>query len=347
MSCKTTSLLAAYLEETRDTKGILALLKEKWPNSASSYISLIKKDWITLGKTGPHYRSDLNAVVAFANSKLRTNRQNPDLFSKYSNAIVKLREFDSSALESKNYVLSTLKTKSFTGASDVDSELSKVRIFPEYISELKLTKQERDAARTRSDAALEQKSRRASSVDALRLITHCREIIANSRSNPFELATALSLLTGRRMIEIFKTGEFERIKGEDRACTFSGQAKKREGSSYAIPLLDNYDSILKGITRLRIVKCTDGLTNPEVNLRYSSSCNTASRKVLGGNFKFHDARMFYGVLTYHTCMPHTFSLNYWIYKTLGHSHLNTSINYSAVQITNVDESLKQVFNHIK
>lgn len=67
-----------------------------------------------------------------------------------------------------------------------------------------------------------------------------------------EIATALCLVTGRRSIELVKTGKFI-PKGKD-FMLFSGQAKTKEDKRFLIPVLVSSSIIKKAISRLRKLK---------------------------------------------------------------------------------------------
>ena len=45
---KTTDTLAAYLADTNDSKGVVSFIRQQWPKSLSSYVSQVKKQWMTL-----------------------------------------------------------------------------------------------------------------------------------------------------------------------------------------------------------------------------------------------------------------------------------------------------------
>jgi hypothetical protein len=152
-------------------------------------------------------------------------------------------------------------------------------------------------------------------------------------------------VTGRRMIEVFRTGQFKAVSGDALAASFAGQAKKQDLKSvaYNIPLLAPFDHVTEALNRLRISKNTEDLNNSEVNLRYSSSCNAAARRLLGEGRRFHDCRAVYGVLSFTLAMPHTLSLNLWLCRALGHSSLTNSLNYSSIHVIDVREEDKRQF----
>ena len=87
----------------------------------------------------------------------------------------------------------------------------------------------------------------------------------DSRANPFDVAVALGLITGRRCIEIFKSAEFTAVN--DHAAIFQGQAKKgdvAEPAEYEIPMLAPPDLVNTALARLRTAKDCTALSNREV-----------------------------------------------------------------------------------
>lgn len=343
MSCKTTALLAAYLDESHDTEGVLAVIRDKYPKSISTYITQIRKECMTLNKPCDSYLTDFAALTSTVRGwKSKANAAETAVLAK---ALQALQQFDTAPLQQKYNIIRSLRTKNHTGHAATDELLGKLTILPAYIADLKIDLAERTALQLRSSAALVTKSADSLSIDATQFLTRVRSTVVSKKANPFDLACALSCLTGRRMVELFAVGSFQEVKKEPYACIFSGQAKKQVGDSlpYKIPLLAPLVDIQSGLNRLRISKPSDELTNPEINLRYSSSCNAAARRLFGAGRKFHNCRAAYGVVAFHTCVPHTLSLNLWLCKVLGHATLTNSLNYSSIHVTNVSEADKRPF----
>jgi integrase len=121
---------------------------------------------------------------------------------------------------------------------------------------------------------------------------------------------------------------------------FRGQAKKgdvTEPAAYEIPVLTPPDLINTALSRLRTAKDCTTLTNRDVNLRYSNSCNAAARRLLVPEYHFHTLRGMYAVVCYNACLPHRYSMNAFVSRVLGHSSLGSSLHYSAIH----EEGLKK------
>jgi hypothetical protein len=343
MSCKTTALLASYLQDSKDTAGVMALIRDKYPRSLSTYLTQIKKQWLTLNITSDTYASEYQSALATTRSwKSKAPASEAKTLDM---AIEKLQEFNAMNMQEKYTVQRSLKSRNFTGHAPADDLISKLDILPDYISELRIDGTERMAIQQKTAHALIAKSSDAMRVEASKLLTRLRLVLQSKKSNPFDCACALSCVTGRRMVEIFRTGVFTPVKNEPYACIFEGQAKKQFAyEGYKIPLLVEFDLMNDALNRLRVSKNTEDLNNSEVNLRYSSSCNTAARRLFGEARTFHTCRAVYGVLSFHTAMPHTYSLNMWLSKILGHASLGNSLNYSSIHVEHLDESDKHAFH---
>jgi len=323
---QTTSLLAAYLDDSGDTAGVLSLLREKYSNSISTYIVHIRREWMTLNKPGPQYEEQFVNLI----KKAGTNQP----------LLKKLKAFHTSDMTTKNRIQQSLKVYSYTNNAEYDALLAKIDIFPDFIKELKITNVERVLLQQKSANALNKKGSNVFQVDADEMVKKCIALIEDNKTNIFEVAVAISVLTGRRMIEVFKTGSFTATDNPYSAL-FEGQAKKRTDLTYKIPLLAPLAIIQKALNKLRVTKSTEDLTNAEVNLRFSTSCNSAARRVLGFEKHFHDARAIYAVIAFETRMPHNFSLNFFVSKVLGHVGMQQSLNYACLHVNNVTDDIRQ------
>lgn len=343
MSCKTTCLLAAYLEDSKDTIGVLTLVRERYSKSISTYLTQIRKQWLTLNKTSGTYPAEFQAAIATVkNWQLKASTAETTTLDE---ALQQLHAFDNMNMQDKYNTQRSLKSHNFSGHAATDDLISKLNILPNYVSELRIDVSERLAIQKRSAEALETKSGDAMNVEASRLLTRLRLVLQSKKSNAFDTACALSCVTGRRMVELFRTGTFTAIKNEKYACMFEGQAKKLIAhAGYKIPLLVEFDLVNDALIRLRVSKSTEDLNNSEVNLRYSSSCNAAARRLFGELRTFHSCRAVYAVISFHVALPHTYSLNLWLSKVLGHASLGNSLNYSSIHVTGLDDADKRPFS---
>ncbi|KAG5188955.1 hypothetical protein JKP88DRAFT_253131 [Tribonema minus] len=264
-------------------------------------------------------------------------------------AIDDYAKFKALSLKDKTGVQKLLRQQPLTGLEDVDAAIQKLPILPQYVRDLHLTKQESDDAARKSMEALATKSVNSINIDASDLIAECEKTLHNAESNAFDLAAAIALTCGRRMVEIFSVGSFDVVAGDQRTLAFAGQVKKRFGSddcTMHIPTLTEASAVLAAINRLRSEKKCDGLSNRDINLKYSNSCQSAARRLLGKNGHFHELRAMYAVIAFNATLPHSYSLNAFVSRVLGHVGLGNSLTYACINVCNLASEHKFRWSHL-
>jgi hypothetical protein len=338
---QTTDTLAAYLVDTKDSKGVVEFIRDRYPRSLSSYVSQVKKQWMSLDVTNEDYGAQYDVVLARVDAAIaQATSAKKDMLRA---ARAKLVEFHGLNLADKNAIQRQIRGTQYSGHAMVDDLIMALRIFPAYINDLKLSEAERATLQKRSTAALEAKSIESITVQASKLISQCKATLKDSRANHFDLAAALGLLTGRRCVEIFKTAQFTPVN--EHSVMFRGQAKKGDlvDASYEIPVLAPADLIHTALSRLQAAKDCGTLTNRDVNLRYSNSCNAAARRLLGTEHHFHTLRGIYAVIAHSCCLPHRYSQNAFVAKVLGHSSLGSSLHYCCNHVEGLKKRHKFVW----
>jgi Telomere resolvase len=318
----TSDTLAAYILDTHDAKGVVEFVRERWPKSISSYISQTKKQWMTLNVINENYTTQYDTALETVDTAISQGKTREKEVLRSARA--KLVAFHDMNLTEKN-------TVQYSGHALVDDLISSFTIFPAYIDDLRVSLTERTALQKQATAALEAKSVQSFTVQASELISRSKATLKDARANPFDIAAALGLVTGRRTIEIFKSAAFTAVT--EHTVMFSGQAKKSdvaEAVTYEIPVLAAPELINTALTRLRAAKDCSALTNREVNLKYASSANAAARRLLGKEHHFHSLRGIYAVIAYN--LPHRYSLNAFVAKVLGHSSLGSSLHYCCIHV---------------
>jgi Telomere resolvase len=339
---QTTDTLAAYLADTKDAKGVVAFIREKWPKSIASYVSQTKKQWMTLDVIFKGYAAQYTDALATVNSAIARAKGTEKEMLRSARA--KLIEFNDMNLASKHAVQRRLKATQYSGHTMVDDLITAFTIFPAYINDLRVSDNERTALQKQATVALEAKSIQSIPVQASDLISMCKATLKDTRANPFDTAAALGLVTGRRTVELFKTAAF--TPKDEHSMLFSGQAKKgdlAEPVSYEIPVLVPPELISSALARLRAAKDCSAITNRDVNLRYANSCNSAARRLLGQEYHFHTLRGVYAVIAHNCCLPHRYSQNAFVAKVLGHASLGSSLHYCCIHVENLKKRHKFVW----
>ncbi|CAM9877262.1 unnamed protein product, partial [Chrysoparadoxa australica] len=324
----TVDILTSYLEETKDAVGVLTYLRQHYEKSLSTYVSEIRRKWFTVGRINPLFKADRDEFMA----KLEMAEELAEDKAKFGEAKERALSFFKDTLAGKAKKQSSARARSFTGMEWMDKDISRMRVLPDYVEAMRLSEAERRGLKKKARESLQKKGGDAWVVKSDDVLNSC-QLALKEAANPFQLACALSVSSGRRMVEIFKTGTFLPCPFGTNCCYFSGKVKTRgKDERLLIPLLIPFPLFAKGLRRLREAKPCGELTNKEVNQRYSNSCNTASKRFLGVDKTFHSLRSCYAVVTFHACKPHRYALNTWITSVLGHGSMTTALHYMAIQV---------------
>lgn len=297
---------------------------------------------MTLDVTNENYAAQYTAALATVDKAISDAKGSERDMLRSARA--KLKEFNDITLTNKHAVQRRLKASQYSGHAMVDDLITSFSIFPDYINDLRVSDSERNAIQKQATVALEAKSVQSIPVQASDLISKCKATLKDTRANPFDTATALGLLTGRRTVELFKTATF--TPQSKHSVLFAGQAKKgdiAEPVEYEIPVLAPPELINTALARLRAAKDCSAITNRDVNLRYANSANAGARRLLGNEYHFHTLRGIYAVVAHNCCLPHRFSQNAFVAKVLGHSSLGSSLHYCCIHVENLRKRHKFVW----
>lgn len=143
-------------------------------------------------------------------------------------------------------------------------------------------------------------------------------------SSYLKVSLGLILLTGRRSVEILKTGTFEKVQSKKNEVLFSGQAKKRGENSqpYKIPILCAPNLVISALEWLRGEKHELlSITEKEINSKCAAPLNQYSKSFavwLGGGCTPHDLRKAYAAIAYGQTNKRD-SFRGFAAKVLGHN----------------------------
>jgi len=161
------------------------------------------------------------------------------------------------------------------------------------------------------------------------------------------LIPSLLLVSGRRTIEIMKTGSLECFESEDEKedveykAIFSGQAKSSNTKPYQIPLLAPVEKVKLALAAVRQAYPLQNKDNNDINAVYSKTINKMCKAMFG--LGAHELRAVYA----HMCQlsfnkgPRKMSVSGYISKTLGHEAPTTSLHYQRVCVNNYTGPLKE------
>ncbi len=189
-------------------------------------------------------------------------------------------------------------------------------------------------------------------IDPDDLVARALNVLRNAdSSNPFALAAALIAVTGRRAYEIGCIGTLaKRRRGRisklltpatGNTLVFSGQAKTRgadtaQTTPYEIPVLADPGLVLRAFERLRKAYSLEAdIGYIAFNRGAGKRISEYSRRLFADASPFRkplnakDLRAAYATIAFSWYAPKDVSLNVYVARILGHSHLDvkTSISY--------------------
>ena len=214
---------AELLHRTKDAKPVLDNLRNKYAlSSFPSQMSRVKVEWCKFGERHEQFYTIMEQAYRTACSADNTYPRR---------AVKELRQYmkDDMITQMKKW-RAAKSPAGLTGDEKLDDLVCKVQLLPDYMKEYRLTETDRTSSSELSKKSLETRSMDCVEIpDADELVQRCIEKIKANTECPFMLAACISLVCGRRSIEILKTGEFS--EGTDArgpySCFFTGAAKKK------------------------------------------------------------------------------------------------------------------------
>lgn len=239
-----------------------------------------------------------------------------------------------------------------------DSSESKDEVLNVFIKILKLNKEENRKRKNEICTSLNKKMNIIAWFNISAFIKLGVECLHDS--DPYTIAIGIMTLTGRRNIEVLKTGYFEQIDGDQTHLIFKGQTKKgniknsrtkhreRNSKKYKIPCLAPSYLIISALIRLRSLLKFSRLSNVQINQRFNQrfkirleifrkivnlkgGFNTLNCRSLRSMYSMSAFEVFkrYGIQTY----------NSYISQILGHARydLNTANCYTCFKGVNLSK----------
>lgn len=326
---------AELLHRTKDAKPVLDNLRERYAlSSFPSQMSRVKVEWCKYGERHENFFKSMDTVYSAASSP-------ESVCSKRTVKELKQYIRDDLITQMKKWRLAK-SPGGFSGNARIDELICNVPLIPDYMREYRLTQEDRTSTSDLAKKSLETRSMDCVDIpDADDLLQRCVEKIKENKDSVFVIAACLSVVCGRRSIELLKTGVFSE-GSETHApynCFFSGAAKKKVvcDDRCEIPLLTKFKYIKAALRRVREKLPCENLTNSQINSRYSHKLGDAAKIITNDmRVRFHDLRCIYGMLS-HLKFENNCSINVWLKKSLCHEALDTSIFYSRCKIGKCEE----------
>jgi len=330
---------AKKLLRYKKTETIQTALRDKYSfTSYETAISQVRRECMRMNVRHDLYETDVESLKSL-------KAYNTDEFQRFLDADLET-QYRTQKHHQKTFPPVDLKTLRID--SSTSQLIACVRLLPDCVSALRLTDTEIVWSKARRAEALVKKSSKSILVvDASKLIEAARLLMQSEDYYP--ALVGLAVITGRRMIELAKTGTFESIEEHtEHGAIFHGQAKKKfaeflEDFHYTIPLLAPFAEVNEAFQRIRGLKNFDDVPNDAVHTLISVQANAAVKKFLSQKDlvefltepTFHNARVLYGNLSF-VRFEHSMSINLWLKNVLGHESLETSLNYSNCTVNAVN-----------
>ncbi len=238
-------------------------------------------------------------------------------------------------------------------------KIEKIKISHEITNYLKVEKKKFELAKYQSFKKLKKKKNYSINIDYVKYVNKINYIILKTTSinNIKELALlsfSLSAITGRRMIEIIRTGKFYKTNYQH-IVKFSGQAKTKIKKKYNIYILwYNSDFLIKKIKQIRKSKILKNIFNKiKKNKNIYISVNNQLNNYLSNPFNrwvknfvfqnhnhtYKDSRSIYARIAFQIWYKKDKKWknkdeDIFFYKILGHKNLNTQIYYKQFKLKN-------------
>jgi hypothetical protein len=348
--------IAEQLKDHRNTSAVMDELRMVYPklNSFHTAVNKLRAYLITFEEHHPDYEGrmrDLEDELVDTYTKSLETDGTGTGDQAVLNSLKFLYDFKGVPLRRQLHIVKKLRLGQLHVPSPtLQGKMESVPLLPDYIQRLQLTQEEQASVKRTMGEAQTLRSTNVLSIDNPDVLVRSLTSILRKRTSSTEdLCVALALLTGRRTIEILRLGSLATIKNHSQFLAFQGQAKtgltaiasvtSDTQRSYVIPVLCDGALVVR---RLRDVQSqvqaqfgTENYANERVNQKYSNKLGKAAKRLVHPNFRFHDLRTLYALISFEAFKPHTYSINAWIQIVLGHAGLGMSTHYTRMHIGHV------------
>ena len=337
--------LATSLVMTGDLDACLAQLRSMYSNLSTLRGSLckLKASVIATNIRHPDYATTMKTWETLVKDAVVAQGGSPESVQRMQD----FHHFQACSLKRQLHIQKKIRLGQgeafFSHAHDKEF-VACLKMAPDYVHRIHL-----DAEEMRTVQEKQAESVKCLSNTVVR-IEHADEIVANARrvlknvanEDPCAIATAIALTTGRRMVEIFQRGQFTEEPRQRYSLLFTGQAKAglqeivsithNKPLEYSIPVLASAGTIVRAVSKIRGACKTLTMDAKQVNSAWCRKLNAYVKEHVHPELGFHDLRTMYALISYEAFKPHTYSVNAWICKTLGHTGLAMSVAYTRMQV---------------
>lgn len=343
--------IAQQLLETQDVDNCIETLRTMYPNKCTLRSSLSKLKYVVVDTNvrHPSYLENMAQREELIRNEVISQNMTPPSLQRMK----EFYNFQSCPLRRQLHIQKKLRLGQghgfFSDPSDMNFFLN-LKIAPDYVHKIHLDMEETRIVQEHQAHKMKCLSNTVVRIEnADELVANARKVLKSTTDqNPCALATAIALVTGRRMVEIFQKGTFT-IESPTTPfqVLFTGQAKaglqeivslkEDKEVQYPIPLLAKASDVIKAVAILREQTRATTTTYKQMNSSWSQKLSVYVKQHVHEKLGFHDLRTLYALITYEAFKPHTYSINGWICNTLGHSGLNMSVSYTRMQVYGINK----------
>jgi len=342
--------MATTLMADQDLDACLASLRQMYPKLCSfrSALSRLKACIIATNHHHPDYAAAMHTwQEAVEKAAIENNASDESL-----RRVQEFQHFQSCSLKRQLHLQKKLtlgQGTDFFSHPDDATFVTTLKLAPDYVQQLHLDAEE---TRTLQESHSEKMKCLSSTVvrveNADELIANARRILKDvSNQSSCAIASAIAVTTGRRMIEILQRGSFTEHARQKYTLLFTGQAKAglqeivsltaNKQLEYHIPVLAPANVLVKALSTLRDITQTESMDSKKINSTWCRKLNAHVKREVHEQLGFHDLRTLYALISYEAMKPHTYSINGWISKTLGHTGLGMSVAYTRMQVYGINK----------
>jgi len=325
---------AQALHDTGDYESVLNRIRERCTvMGVPTQIARIREHWMIFDKRHPDYERFVRKAI----KKIQKHEKHEDM-NQASIALFEHFCHDPLVLQCKKQ--RDIKFRGgYSGDEYIDHLIVEIPLFPEYMKNFHVSKDDQEAVRHEVKESLEARSAASITItNAKEILGRAAAILRDKDADPFMIFAAVGLVTGRRNVEIIKTGNFEKCARGKYSALFSGAAKKRLNEAdtpetYEIPLLAKFKIVCKALGRARAaLPRAASMENAAINQSFGKRMGTAAQRLLRDDLvTAHSLRKCYGALSFQS-FKNTMSFNLWLCRVLLHDGLDVSVHYSNCKI---------------
>jgi hypothetical protein len=340
--------IATQLLMDEDLEGCLDRLRAMYPNLSSrrSALCKLKAAVVESNRRHPLYATHMQAWEARVKERVREQEASAESLKRMQECY----SFQSCSLKRQLHIQRKIQLGQGDGLFSHPDDLAfvaRAKLAPDFVFAIRLGADEAREVQEQQETKAKHLSNSVVRIDdGDAIVIWARKVLKDPKAKVLPLAVAVAIATGRRMIEIFQKGQFAE-EGQKYALRFTGQAKaglqeivgitRDQPLEYSIPVLASAGNIVRAVAKIRGLSQSLTVEPKTITSRWCRKLNEFVKQHVHEELGFHDLRTLYALITYESFKPHTYSINGWICKTLGHTGISMSVAYTRMQVYGINK----------